>query len=260
MPDTLKDKVAIVTGSGQGIGKAIAKVFAAHGASLVVATRTEKYGRETVDEITAAGGEASLCTADVGKVADIERIVTVAIETYGKIDIMVQNAGIVRQHLIEDLPEQDWNDILNVNLTSAYRLAKACLPHLRAQGGGRLLFTSSVTGNHVVMPGNAHYAASKGGLNGFIRAAAIEFAGDGITVNGVEPGLILTPALDSVATLEQQQSLAQFIPMKKLGQPEDVAYAMLFLASGAAGYITGQTIIVDGGALLPENGAVMLAE
>jgi len=112
----------------------------------------------------------------------------------------------------------------------------------------------------VVMPGNAHYAASKGGLNGFIRAAAIEFAGDGITVNGVEPGLILTPALDSVATLEQQQSLAQFIPMKKLGQPEDVAYAMLFLASGAAGYITGQTIIVDGGALLPENGAVMLAE
>ncbi len=260
MPDTLKDKVAIVTGSGQGIGKAIAKVFAAHGASLVVATRTEKYGRETVDEIAAAGGEASLCTADVGKAADIERIVTTAIETYGKIDIMVQNAGIVREHLIEDILDEDWNEVLNVNLTSAYRLAKACLPHLRAQGGGRMLFTSSVTGNHVAVPGNAHYAASKSGLNGFIRAAAIEFAGEGITVNGVEPGLILTPALDSLATEEQQQGLAQFIPMKRLGQPEDIAHAMLYLASAEAGYVTGQTIVVDGGALLPENGAMMLAE
>lgn len=147
-----------------------------------------------------------------------------------------------------------------LTMQSEFVLAKACLPHLRAQGGGRMLFTSSVTGNHVAVPGNAHYAASKSGLNGFIRAAAIEFAGEGITVNGVEPGLILTPALDSLATEEQQQGLAQFIPMKRLGQPEDIAHAMLYLASAEAGYVTGQTIVVDGGALLPENGAMMLAE
>ena len=129
---------------------------------------------------------------------------------------------------------------------------------MKERGRGRIIFSSSVQGNHVAVPGCAHYAASKAGINGLIRAAALELAGQGITVNGVEPGLVLTPGTDRAISARRREEMARYVPMKRWGQPLDVAHAMLYLASPEAAYVTGQTIIVDGGALLPQNGALMV--
>jgi 3-oxoacyl-[acyl-carrier protein] reductase len=136
-------------------------------------------------------------------------------------------------------------------------MTQACLPHFRQQGGGRLLFTSSVTGPRVAMPGTSHYAMSKGGLNGFIRTAALEYARENITVNGVEPGYILTSAMSELGDEEELKAMGACIPQGHLGVPEDIANTMLFLASDEASYITGQTIVVDGGSTLPESQVVM---
>jgi 3-oxoacyl-[acyl-carrier protein] reductase len=249
----LKGKTALVTGSGQGIGAAIARVFASEGAQVVIATRTESHGQATLSDIVAAGGEAIMCVTDVGDAAQIERAVARAVSKYGKLDIAVHNAASFAAGMVEDLDDVLLEESLNVNLKAAFRLSKASIPHLRRQGGGRLLFTSSVTGPRVAMPGASYYAASKSGLNGFIRTAAIELAKDRITVNGVEPGFIKTPAMDLLADEEGQKVMAKYVPIGALGVPEDIAYAMLYLASDEAGYVTGQTIVVDGGSTLPES-------
>jgi 3-oxoacyl-[acyl-carrier protein] reductase len=249
----LKGKTTIVTGAGQGIGAAIARVFAAEGARVVIATRTESHGQATLSDISVAGGEAALCVTDVGDPAQIERAVAFAVSTYGKLDIVVHNAASFAGGMVEELDDALLEESLNVNLKAAFRLSKAAIPHLRRAGGGRLLFTSSVTGPRVAMPGASYYAASKSGLNGFIRTAAIELARDRITVNGVEPGFIKTPAMDLIADEAGQKSMAKYVPMGALGVPEDIAYAMLYLASDEAGYVTGQTIVVDGGSTLPES-------
>ena len=176
----------------------------------------------------------------------------------GHMDILVHNAGIFPFAPIEQVTDEIWHQVMEVNLTSAMRLTRGLVAGMRQRGFGRLLFTSSVTGNHVAVAGVAHYAASKAGLNGFIRTAALEFAADGITVNGVEPGLIETPGALGITSTEERAAMARFVPMKRWGTPEDIAGAMAYLADRDAGYVTGQTIVVDGGALLPENGAMML--
>jgi 3-oxoacyl-[acyl-carrier protein] reductase len=249
----LAGKTALITGSGQGIGASIAKVFAAAGAEVVIATRTESHGRTVLDEITAAGDKAILQIVDVGHAAQIENAIATTVARFGKLDIVVHNAASFAGGLVENLDDELLEESLSVNLKAAFRLSKAAIPHMRKQGGGRLLFTSSVTGPRVAMPGSSYYAASKSGLNGFIRTAAIELARDGITVNGVEPGFIKTPAMNLLADEEGQKVMSKYIPMGKLGVPEDIAYAMLFLASDWSGYITGQTIIIDGGSTLPES-------
>jgi 3-oxoacyl-[acyl-carrier protein] reductase len=250
----LTDKVAIVTGSGRGIGEAIARVFADEGAKVVVATRTESYGQETVDRIKAAGGDAMLMVAEIGDAETDKRVVDDTVAHYGTLDIMVHNAFSSRVGLIENYTEEDLEHSLSVNLKSCFRLAAAAIPHLRKRGSGRLLFTSSVTGPRVAMPELGYYAAGKAGMNGFIRAAAIELARDKITVNGVEPGMIRTPTLEAVFGSEENiQEAAKYLPVGYVGDPEDIAYAMLYLASDEARYVTGQTIIVDGGEILPES-------
>jgi 3-oxoacyl-[acyl-carrier protein] reductase len=250
----LNGKVALVTGSGRGIGEGIARVFADEGAKVVVATRTESYGQETVDRIRAAGGDAHLMVSVIGDPETDKRVVDATVDHYGALDIMVHNALSERHGPVEDYTEDDLEHSLSVNLKSCFRLAAASIPHLRKQGGGRLLFTSSVTGPRVVMPELGYYAASKAGMNGFIRAAAIELAKDKITVNGVEPGMIRTPLLETAFGSEEAfQEAARFIPMGHPGEPDDIAYAMLYLASDEARYVTGQTIIVDGGQILPES-------
>jgi 3-oxoacyl-[acyl-carrier protein] reductase len=250
----LAGKVAIVTGSGRGIGRAIAHVFGDEGAKVVVATRTEAYGRETVDLIEAAGGDAVLMVAEIGDAVIDKRVVNDTVSHYGKLNIMVHNAFSSRAGLIESYNEDDLEHSLSVNLKSCFRLSAASIPHLRAQGGGRLLFTSSVTGPRVAMPELGYYAAGKGGMNAFIRAAAVELAKDKITVNGVEPGMIRTPTLEAALGSEENlREAAKFLPMGYVGDPEDIAYAMLYLASDEARYVTGQTIIVDGGEILPES-------
>ena len=255
--DTLKGKVAIVTGGGRGIGAGIATLFGAEGAKVVVATRTEKYGRDVVDQINGNDGEAVLLTVDIGDLDQARSVVDRTVKQYGRVDILVHNAASFLGAPVEQYSEEDLETVLSVNLKACFRLSRACIPHMKKQGGGRLLFTSSVTGPRVAMPGSSYYAASKGGVNAFIRTAAIELARDAITVNGVEPGYIRTAAMELLADEDGMKQMAKYIPMGYIGAPEDIAYAMLYLASDGARYVTGQTIVVDGGSTLPESPAFL---
>lgn len=249
----LNDKVAIVTGAGRGIGAGIARVFAAAGAKVMIVTRTAKHGEATLDSIRIAGGVADLCAVDIGDLANVDRSVSQTVEQLGGVDIMVHNAASFLGGPVESYSEDDLETVLSVNLKACFRYSKAVIPHFRKRGAGRLLFTSSVTGPRVAMPGTSYYAASKGGINAFIRTAAIELAQDNITVNGVEPGYIRTAAMELLADEEGLAQMTKYIPAGFMGAPEDIAHCMLYLASDEARYITGQTICVDGGSTLPES-------
>lgn len=253
----LSGKVVIVTGGGQGIGEGIVRVFAKAGAKVVIATRSAANGQAVADSVAKSGGVAWLNQTDVGRRSEVERMVAQTVERFGRLDIVIHNAGVYPVITIEQLSDADLDLTLSVNLKAGFWLIQAALPHLRKQGGGRFIFTSSVTGPNVAMPGTAHYAASKGGMNGLIRTAALEYARQNITVNGVEPGYILTPAMQALGGPEELEQMASQIPLGKLGDPVDIANTMLFLASDAASYITGQTIVVDGGSTLPESPVVL---
>jgi len=253
----LENKVALITGGGRGIGAGIAQVFAEAGAKVMVATRTAEHGQKTVDGIEANGGTAALCVVDIGEPANVQKAVEDTADTWGRIDIMVHNAASFLGGAVEDFSETDLESVLNVNLKSCFRLTRAVIPYFRKCGGGRLLFTSSVTGPRVAMPGTSYYAASKSGMNGFIRTAALELARENITVNGVEPGYIRTAAMELLADEEGLAQMAKHVPVGYIGDPRDIAYAMLYLASDEARYITGQTICIDGGSTLPESPAFL---
>ena len=253
----LSGKVAVVTGGGQGIGEGIVRVFAGAGAKVVIATRSEANGRAVADSVAKGGGVAWLNRTDVGRRSEVKRVVDETVQRFGRLDIVVHNAAVYPVIPIEQLSDEDLDLTLSVNLKAGFWLIQEALPHLRKQGGGRFLFTSSVTGPNVAMPGTAHYAASKGGMNGLIRTAALEYARQNITVNGVEPGYILTPAMEALGGPEALAQMASQIPLGRLGAPVDIANTMLFLASDAAAYITGQTIVVDGGSTLPESPVVL---
>ena len=253
----LSGKAVIVTGAGRGIGEAIARLFAGEGALVIVNARTAADVERVVADITRSGGTAHGIIADIGSLEGVQTVVQGTVARFGAIDILVHNAGIYPFQPVETMEDRDWNKVLEVNLTSAFRLTKACLPHMKGRSNGRLLFTSSVTGNRTGVGGLAHYGASKAGINGFIRAVAMEVAPFGITVNGVEPGLVLTPGAEAATTAEEREAMARYVPLKRWGTAMDMAHAMLYLASEGASYVTGQTIIVDGGAVLPENGALM---
>ena len=254
----LAGKVAIITGAGQGIGEAIARLFAREGAKIIVNARTEAKVIGVAEDITADGGVACGVPADIGESTGVEQLIEETQQRFQHIDILVHNAGIFPYALLEDLDEDSWNKVLNVNLTSAYRLTKACLPAMKERGAGRVLFTSSVQGNYVAVPGCAHYAASKAGLTGLIKSAALELAPHKITVNGVEPGLVLTSGVEQALSQRRRGLMAEYVPLKRWGEPVEIAHAMLYLASKEAAYVTGQTIVVDGGALLPQNGSFMV--
>jgi 3-oxoacyl-[acyl-carrier protein] reductase len=219
----------------------------------MVVNRTPENGQRTVEEIRAAGGEAELCGVDIGDVAGVERAVVDTVTKWGGVDIMVHNAASFLGGAVEAYSEDDLETVLAVNLKACFRFSKAVIPHFRKRGGGRLLFTSSVTGPRVAMPGTAYYAASKGGMNAFIRTAALELAQENITVNGVEPGFIRTAAMELLADDEGLAEMEKYIPAGYMGAAEDIAYCMLYLASDEARYITGQTICIDGGSTLPES-------
>ena len=246
----LEARVAIVTGSGKGIGEAIARLFASEGAKVVVNARSEDDIQGVVGAIREAGGDAYGVTADIGTADGVETLIAAAAEHYQQIHILVHNAGIFPYEPIEKMSDESWQKVLDVNLSSAFRLTKGCLPHIRATGGGRILFTSSIQGNRSAVPGCAHYAASKAGLNGFIKSAALEFARDKITVNGVEPGLTLSAGVQQTISEARREKMARTVPLERWGTPGEVASAMLYLASDEAAYITGQTIVMDGGASL----------
>ena len=249
----LSGKIAIVTGGGKGIGSATAQVMAAEGALVVVATRTAAPGQATVDAIVAAGGRAELLVIDMADKAGVFAMVDDVAARHGRLDIVVHNAAVMGRHAVTDRDDAVLDAMLTVNVKACFWLSAAAQPHMKKGGGGRLLITSSVTGPRVTMPGSGAYSASKGAVNGFIRAAALELAADGITVNGVEPGYIDTPGLSRMKARYGAERIGHFIPTGALGDPADVAHAMLFLASDQAKFVTGQTIIVDGGAMLAES-------
>ncbi|HZT04769.1 MAG TPA: SDR family oxidoreductase [Steroidobacteraceae bacterium] len=251
----LDGKTALITGSGRGIGRAIALTFARHGAAVVVATRTSAQGQEVVDEIAALGGRAVLVRTELSSPEEIRGMVEAGVAALGPIYIAVHNAAFIPDSPLVKLSADDLDRTLLINLKAAVWITQSVVDSMRAHGGGRLLFTSSVTAQRAY-PGATAYAASKAGLNGFIRAAAIELAPHRITVNGVEPGIVRTEALDKYRmTAAQMRRIESFIPLGRMGTPEEVAEAMLFLASDGASYVTGQLIVVDGGMILPENGA-----
>lgn len=248
MVGRLAGKTALVIGAARGIGKGIAQRFIAEGANVVLADWEAEAGQATADAL----GVPFIAT-DISKFADAEAAVALAVSRFGRLDIIIQNAGIYPWQLIEDTSSEDWDRVMAVNLRGSFHAAKAALKPMRAQGYGRILFTSSITGPYVTSPGHGHYSATKAGINGFIRSAALEFSSYGITVNGVEPGNILTEGIQEQRGDAHIASMVAAIPLGRLGSVSDVANAFLFLASDEASYITGTTIVVDGGQLLPEG-------
>ena len=248
MTGRIEGKVALIIGSARGIGKGIAQRFAEEGAKLVLADTELDAGQATASELGAA-----FIGTDISQMAEAEAAVALALKQHGRLDIIVQNAGIYPWQLIENTSPEDWDRVMAVNLRGSFNATRAALVPMKAQHHGRMLFTSSITGPHVTSPGHGHYSATKAGINGLIRAAALEFAGYGITVNGVEPGNILTEAIELHRGAAYIQNMQDSIPLGRLGSPRDVANAFLFLASDDASYITGTTIVVDGGQLLPEG-------
>jgi len=248
MTGRLEGKVALIVGAARGIGKGIAVRFAEEGAKLVIADVEVEAGQATAAELGAV-----FIRTDISQMADAEAAVALALATYGKLDILVQNAGIYPWQLLENTTPDDWDRVMAVNLRGSFVAARAALVPMKAQGSGRMLFTSSITGPHVTSPGHGHYSATKAGINGLIRAAALEFSGYGILVNGVEPGNILTEAIQLHRGAAFIKQMEDAIPLGRLGSVRDIANAFLFLASDDASYITGTTIVVDGGQLLPEG-------
>lgn len=243
----------LVTGAAQGIGRRIAEGFAEAGASLLLLDRQEQAVEALASELRNQGREARALAVDL---ADPPASAA-ALTGLDGLDVLVHNAAYFPLTDFAAITPQLLQRTLAVNLGALFWLTQAALPLFAARGGGCVLATSSVTGPRVAYPGLSHYAASKAGVNGFIRNAALELAPRNIRVNGVEPGMIHTPAMANLGDAALEARIAAGIPLGRLGQPADIANAMLFLASDAAAYITGQTLVVDGGATLPESSAAL---
>jgi 3-oxoacyl-[acyl-carrier protein] reductase len=252
MAARLEGKVAIVTGAGRGIGEAIAATLVREGASVLAVDIDENSAGACARRLREAGGRADHLRVDVSSAGDVRDMAAEALRAFGRIDILCPNAAIFDSAPIETMPEALWDRLLGVNLKGVFLCVQACVPQMKAQGYGRIAVTSSITGPRTAIPGMAHYAASKAGINGFIRAAALELSKHGITINGVEPGHVMTPASEKQYDPEFKQAVEAMIPLGRLAAPEDIARAVLFLASDDSAYMTGQTVIVDGGVTLPE--------
>jgi 3-oxoacyl-[acyl-carrier protein] reductase len=248
MTGRLQNRIALVIGAARGIGEGIAARFIEEGAKVIIADREVTAGEKTAKRL---GGR--FIETDISNWNHAQRAVNEALAHFGNLDILVQNAGIFPWQLIENTAPEDWDRVMAVNLKGTFLAARAALPHMRATHYGRMVFTSSITGPRVTSPGHGHYSSTKAGINGFIKAAALEFSGYGITVNGVEPGNIATEGMMQERSAEYIKAMEDSIPLGRLGSPRDVANAVLFLASDEAAYITGTTIIVDGGQTLPES-------
>ena len=240
-------RTVLVTGGTKGIGKGIAGVFARAGANVVIVGRDRERGEAAGQELG-----ARYVIADVAKAADCERMVAETVDEFGSLDVLCANAGVFPDVKLEDMSEQDIDAIFATNVKGTMLSVKACLGALERGGHGRVILTSSITGPITGYPGWSHYGATKAAQLGFLRTAAIELAPKGITINAVMPGNIVTEGLDELGA-EYREKMESMIPQRRLGSVEDIGHAALFLATDEAGYITGQTIVVDGGQVLPEG-------
>jgi 3-oxoacyl-[acyl-carrier protein] reductase len=251
MAGRVDGKVAIVVGAARGIGRAIAERLLEEGARVVIADTLAGEGAAAAKRLSERG-EALFVATDVGRKDAVDALIEATLARFGRVDILVQNAGIFPYTILSEIAVEEWDAVLGVNLRGCFLAIQACARPMREQGYGRIVLTSSITGPRVSSPGHGHYSASKAGINGLIRAAAIELAPHSITVNGVEPGNILTEAVQAERSAEYIRAMERSVPLGRLGAPRDVAHAVLFLASDEAAYVTGTTIIVDGGQILPE--------
>ncbi len=243
----LEGRVALVTGASRGIGRAIAVRLAAQGAVVIAGARGTN-AQATVDEIAAAGGRATAHALDITDAASVEAVVAATLAAHQRIDILVNNAGIAKDQLMLRMKRDDWDAVLNTNLTGAYTCVQAVLKTMVKQRAGRIISITSVVGQ-AGNAGQVNYAASKAGLIGFTKALALEVASRGITVNAVAPGLIDTDMTKGISEGAHEEWVAK-IPLKRLGTPDDIASAVTFLASDEASYITGQVLAVNGGMYL----------
>jgi 3-oxoacyl-[acyl-carrier protein] reductase len=249
---SLQGRSAIVTGGSKGIGRGIAETFAAAGVDVVITARSQADLDGTVAALADQPGKVSGFSADVTNPDDCRRAVETAIERHGRLDIVCANAGIFPSGKLEDLTPEDIEQVLAVNFKGTVFVIQAALPALTASGHGRVIVTSSITGPITGFPGWSHYGASKAAQLGFIRTAAMELAPKQITINAVLPGNIVTEGLVEMGQ-EYMNQMAAAIPAGRLGSVADIGNAALFFATDEAGYITGQTLVVDGGQILPES-------
>jgi 3-oxoacyl-[acyl-carrier protein] reductase len=253
MPLPLAGRSVVVTGASRGIGKGIAGAFAIKGgANVLLVARNFIAAQEAATEIVAAGGHASAMAADVTLESEMLKVASMAVQRYGGLDVLCANAGVFPQTKLEDMDTAEWDGVMATNLKGTFLSVKACLPHLKQSNQPRIILTSSITGPITGFPGWTHYGASKAGQLGFMRTACLEFAKYGITVNAVLPGNIMTEGLADLGE-KYLEGMAAAIPLRRLGTVDDIGSTALFLASKEAGFITGQTITVDGGQTIPES-------
>jgi 3-oxoacyl-[acyl-carrier protein] reductase len=250
---SLQRRTAIVTGASKGIGRGIARRLGEAGLNVLVVSRTLADAEKAAAEI---GASASAFAADVTKTDDCAAMADAAVRRYGSIDVLCANAGIFPSAPLGTMTAADFEHVIGTNLTGTFLSVSAVLPQMKAKGAGRIVITSSITGPITGFAGWAHYGASKAGQLGFMRSAALELAPWNITINAVMPGNIRTEGLDGLGP-EYFASMEASIPMRRLGSVDDIGNAVLFFASEEAGYVTGQTLVIDGGQVLPESLAAM---
>ena len=244
----LTNKVAIITGASQGIGKGMAETFSKAGAHVACVSRNKDNLKSVADSLIKNGGAASFYTCDVSSLDAFQNTIKEIAANHGSVDILVNNAGVCKDKLIMRMSEDDWNKVIKINLNGAFNGIKAVSQIMIKQRSGRIINISSIVGL-IGNPGQANYAASKAGLIGLSKSAAKELAPRGITVNAIAPGYIATDMTDQI-TDQAKESLITKIPLGRIGSPSDIAASALFLASDEAGYITGQTLTVDGGMVM----------
>ena len=249
MTHSLHGRSVIVTGGSKGIGKGIADVFAQAGAKVAILSR---HGDEAELAARSIGHGAFGLAADVTSPDALERAIQEVAKRQGGIDVLCANAGIFPATRLEDMTSSNWDQVMDTNLKGTFNAVKAALPYLKQSDQGRIVLTSSITGPVTGYPGWTHYGASKAGQLGFMRTAAIELAAYGITVNAVLPGNIVTEGL-AEAGPDYERNMTASIPLRRLGVAADIGHAVLYFASREAGFVTGQTLIVDGGQVLPES-------
>ncbi len=243
----LQNKVAIITGAGSGIGEGIAKLFAKEGAKVVVANRRIEKGEKVVSEIKAAGGEAFFIQTDVSQWNQVENLVKKTIEIYNTVDIFINNAGIVKFNLLHKTSDSDWEEVININLKGTFYGMKAVIPEMLKKGKGKIVNIASIAGL-VGFNQLSAYCASKGGIIALTRQAALDYAKNKININCIAPGVIVSEMTkDLLADEKTKMNFIANIPYPKIGQPEDIAYAALYLSSDESDYVTGEVLVVDGG-------------